>query len=115
MKRKIDRAWIFPIVVLLLGWWHRLDVQKGVEECGDRWLMTGYFVLLAAVVCIVLYLGYLLLGALPLERVYVFTGLLLGLFFMFVLPPLTAPDEISHYVSAYRLSSSMLAQRDTDR
>ncbi len=39
----------------------------------------------------------------------------LGILYLFVLPPLTAPDEISHYVSAYRLSSQMTGQPQRDR
>ena len=39
----------------------------------------------------------------------------LGILYLFVLPPLSAPDEISHYVSAYRLSSQMTGQPQRDR
>ncbi len=46
---------------------------------------------------------------------YPIAGLLLGLLYLFVLPPLSAPDEISHYVSAYQLSSKMLGQPSNDR
>ena len=35
--------------------------------------------------------------------------------YLFVLPPLSAPDEISHYVSAYQLSSRMLGLPSNDR
>ena len=35
--------------------------------------------------------------------------------YLFVLPPLSAPDEISHYVSAYRLSSQLIGQPQRDR
>lgn len=34
---------------------------------------------------------------------------------MLVLPPLSAPDEISHYVSAYQLSSRMLGAPSNDQ
>ena len=39
----------------------------------------------------------------------------LGILYLFGLPPLSAPDEISHYVSAYRLSSQMTGQPQRDR
>ncbi|RHS91112.1 DUF2142 domain-containing protein [Clostridium sp. AM42-4] len=39
----------------------------------------------------------------------------LGVLYLFVLPPLSAPDEISHYVSAYRLSSQLIGQPQRDR
>ena len=45
-----------------------------------------------------------------LEEIYPLAGLLLGLLYLFVLPPLSGPDEISHYISAYQLSSHMLGQ-----
>ena len=49
-------------------------------------------------------------GSRPLEKVYLFAGLFLGILYLLVLPPLSAPDEISHYVSAYQLSSRMLGR-----
>lgn len=50
-----------------------------------------------------------------LTAVYPAAGLLLGILYLLVLPPLSAPDEISHYVSAYQLSSKMLGQPSNDR
>lgn len=50
-----------------------------------------------------------------LEQVYLAAGLILGTLYLLVLPPLSAPDEISHYVSAYQLSSRMLGQPATAR
>lgn len=50
-----------------------------------------------------------------LTGVYPVAGLFLGLLYLLVLPPLSAPDEISHYVSAYQLSGKMLGQPSNDR
>ena len=52
---------------------------------------------------------------LSLERVYPAAALFLGVLYMLVLPPLSAPDEISHYVSAYQLSSRMLGAPSNDQ
>ncbi len=45
-----------------------------------------------------------------LTDLYPLTGIFLGMLYLMVLPPLSAPDEISHYISAYQLSSHMLGQ-----
>ena len=49
-------------------------------------------------------------GGWKLEKIYPAAALALGLLYMFVLPPMSAPDEISHYITAYELSSRMLGQ-----
>ena len=113
MKEK-RLGWLWgPAAVLAFGFWHLREVQAGAFESGDRWLIAWYLVLLGAVL-----LGAGLLGFLfqekkrdwTLTRIYPFAGLTLGLFYLFVLPPLSAPDEISHYISAYQLSSHMLGE-----
>ncbi len=49
-------------------------------------------------------------AAVPLQRIYPAAGLFLGFVYLMVLAPLCGPDEISHYVSAYQLSSRMLGE-----
>ena len=48
--------------------------------------------------------------AMGLERIYLIAGTILGILYLLVLPPLSAPDEISHYMGAYQLSSRLLGQ-----
>ena len=128
MKKKGKLRVEFPgamlLVVALLGIWHYQDVREGAAACGDLWLGRIYLVLAAAVLASIFVLGRGLLGnsqkkiwgrSVRLERIYPVAGLLLGLLYLFVLPPLSAPDEISHYVSAYQLSSHMLGQPSNDR
>ena len=47
-------------------------------------------------------------------RFYFLAGLFLGVLFILVMPGLSAPDEMSHYLTAYRLSSRMLGQADLE-
>ncbi len=103
------------IAVALLGLWHVQDVRDGAMACGDLWLLKVYLVLAAAVLVSLFVLGRGFFGSICLERLYPVAALLLGLMYLFVLPPLSAPDEISHYVSAYQLSSRMLGLPSNDR
>lgn len=45
-----------------------------------------------------------------LEVTYIITALMLGIIYNFVMPPLGVPDEQSHFMEAYSLSSKMLFQ-----
>lgn len=118
MKKK-HKLWLIGVaIILLLGFWQELDVYSAAVNSGDAWLMSGYHLLLAAVIGSLLLLGagFFSLtirkeyGPVRIETVYLLAGLLLGGMYLFVLPPLSAPDEISHYVSAYRLSNYMLGE-----
>ncbi len=121
MKKK-NNPWLWgPAVVLAAGAWHYLDVRAGALESGDLWLTGGYLWLLGAVVLGLGGLGYLLcakdgrarrpgIGIPGLEYVYLRAGLFFGILYLLVLPPLSAPDEVSHYITAYQLSSRMLGK-----
>lgn len=109
-------------VVTFFSLYHLQDVRAGAGATGDGWLVFWYLVLAAVAVAGVFILGCGLLGkkwqgnfTLSLEKIYPFAGLLLGLLSLFILPPLSAPDEISHYVSAYELSSHLIGAQATDR
>ena len=53
---------------------------------------------------------------LKLYKIYFLTVLLMGMLFTAVLPPLSAPDEVLHFVGAYELSNKIMLKpsRDTD-
>ena len=109
-------------LVALFAGYHVQDVRAGAIATGDRWLIFWYLVLAIVAVAGVFVLGYGFFGKrressspIALERVYPVAGLLLGLLSLFILPPLSAPDEISHYVSAYQLSSHLIGKQATDR
>lgn len=121
--RRIAVGWL---AVLAFGLWHGTDVKAAVYATGDAWLSSGYLILAVAILAVTAMLGWRLLSGAgrgdgaagapwrP-ERIYPAAGLFLGLLFVFVLPPLSAPDEISHYVSAYQLSSRLMGKEATDR
>ena len=95
--------------LLLAGGYHGLNVLDAVRQSGDRLPLELYGFLL------LMTLGFAgrLLYLLPqqrerMHRVFFVSGLSLGLLFMFAMPGLSAPDEMSHYSSAYRLSSRLL-------
>lgn len=46
------------------------------------------------------------------ENLFLVTTLVLGIIYLFVLPPFTAPDEPGHYSTAYIRSNSILGQAD---
>lgn len=100
------------IVLLILASWHFLDVRAGVLETGDRWLYGWY-----AAVCVwagltASGLGYVIFvwDKWKMEQIFAAASLSLGILFLFILPPLSAPDEVSHYISAYQLSSHMMGR-----
>ena len=53
---------------------------------------------------------------LKLYKIYFLTVLFMGMLFTAVLPPLSAPDEVLHFVGAYELSNKLMLKpsRDTD-
>ena len=107
------------ILLMLAGIRHLDDVRKGAAESTDFWLVRNYMVLLAAAMLLVLVAGVLLYAGrlnktewkpLRLEKIYLPVILGFGFLYLMVLPPLSAPDEVSHYISAYQLSNHLLGQ-----
>ncbi len=110
MRRK-KRAWVCgSLVTAAFGLWHLLDVRAGAEGSGDWWLVGWYLGLFAAAVVFAAVIGRLFWSDRRLESLYLLAGTILGIFYLLVLPPLSAPDEISHYMGAYQLSSRILGQ-----
>ncbi len=114
-RRGLAETGIMAAVLMVLGLWHLLDVRAGAAAYGDAWLTGWYLVLWALVMGASLALGWLFLRRVrgrqwELTRIYPIAGLAMGLAYLLVFPPLSAPDEISHYLSAYELSSRLLGQ-----
>ena len=99
-------------LVLLLGLWHLTDVRAGVVASGDRWLYGYYIWLLLFGMVFLAMSGYQMCAGRQwsLERFFVWAALGLGIMFCIVLPPLSAPDEASHYISSYELSNRLLGR-----
>ncbi len=101
--------------LIFLAFWHFCDVRTAAAASGDSWLTEWYLT-----IAFLFFLGVFLLNTLffhegkhipwPLEKIYPLAALLLGGLYLLVFPPLSAPDEISHYITAYELSSRMLGQ-----
>ena len=116
--KKMKAGVVYPasiIILLLLFGWHLLDVKDGVFETGDSWLMRNYLILAVCVFGVVMAGGYLLLikREWKLEQVFLVFGLGFGILYLCVLPPLCAPDESSHYISAYKLSNQIMGKNPT--
>lgn len=98
------------LILLLLGGKHLLDTKAGAAASGDTWL-TGQYVLLLLLAWVGTgAVGWAFYEKKKIEHIYLAAGLLFGGLYLFVLPPLSAPDEVSHYISAYQLSSHMMGK-----
>ena len=98
------------LLLVFLGVKHYMDTRAGAIGSGDSWLTGQYMVLFVVCLLGALLFGYLLYGGWKLEHVFVAAGLFFGGLFLCVLPPLSAPDEVSHYISAYQLSSHIMGK-----
>lgn len=82
------------------------------RNTGDVFLFHWYLILcvglLFALAAVALLLFYVWRARVRLHQVFFMTVLLMGLLWSFVMPPLSAPDEVAHYISAYKLSSQIL-------
>lgn len=114
--RKYAGPAIMVFLALLLGIWHGLETAAGAEGSGDLWLKSRYLLLAALVFAILGVLGYLLLKKnMALEACGLVAALALGGLYMTVLPPLSSPDEVGHFMSAYGVSNRMMFQEAVDR
>lgn len=71
-------------------------------------LMVLFFVLLAALA--VHFFLHPISKKITFNMVMVGLVAIFGIVYMFVLPPLSAPDEIRHYLTAYKLSNQMMGK-----
>lgn len=98
-------------LLMILSLWHAGDIRASVAESGDSFLYLDYAVLVIGLfaVCI---LGIFLIRSskLGIELIAAALILLLGIANIYVFKGLSAPDEVSHYISAYKLSNRMLGQ-----
>ena len=90
--------------------WHSLDLKASVTETGNTWLFGWYAGLGALVLAAAVFLGYELFirRKMTLEALFAVSVLCLGGIYSLVLPPLSAPDEVSHYISAYECSNRLM-------
>lgn len=110
-----NKTYLAGILLLaVLACFHFLDTCSGAAESGDAWLVGRFCALAAAALAAAVVLGALLYrGRARLETVYAAAALVFGAMFLYVLPPLSAPDEISHYISAYQMSNRLMGKQVT--
>lgn len=125
MKQSEKRSWKQPVSVLCLSAFvflvlmtlvHAADVRQGAATTGDGWLLGNYAILAAAVLALTSVLGFFFFYGKEwkMESLFVMAAAGFGILYLFVLPPLSAPDEVSHYISAYKLSNQMLGKTATE-
>ncbi len=131
MKQKFKLSGPMAAVLLLaiLGSWHFLETNRGAMASKDFWLCDLYLGLFVFAGVFLAVFGVLFLlpdsfgGRISLaswwkrKRVEVcagFAALFLGCMYMAVLPPLSAPDEIAHFASAYAISNQIMGMERTD-
>ncbi len=103
------------VLVLILAIAHLGDVLRGVAESGYTWQISQYVIVVIAGIFICIVAWALLSGRkLRLELCFLPAALMLALLYDFVLPPLSAPDELRHYISAYQLSDEFMGVSTDD-
>ncbi len=114
-KIKLKGPVIAVILVAVLGAWHFLETGRGAAASGDFWLNKLYIGLFfASGVFLALFGVMVLWKQVRVELCAFFAVLFLGSMYLFVLPPLSAPDEIAHFASAYAISNQMMGMDRTD-
>ena len=110
---------LLVLFVLITGGWHYLDTEAGAAGSGDMWLRDIYLGLFAAAVTLLAGLFILLITGrigkkVTVEVTAVISVLVLGSMYLVTLPPISAPDEVSHFASAYGLSNRILGGAAVD-
>lgn len=114
--RKQFRLWVAVwLAMFFLASGHFKDVRRGIQAVGDSWLAGWYgalvlVIFLGTAAAAMMFLNITGKKSWPPERIYPFAGIFLGVLYLFVLPPLSAPDEISHYIGSYQLSNRMMGK-----
>lgn len=113
--RKHTGPALMAFLIVILGGWHFLETRAGAEAAGALWLCRNYLTLFA---CVLAFLAVLYVGMVakrwPMEVCAVFSVLVLGAMNLVTLAPLSAPDEIAHFISSYEISNYMLGKPATD-
>ncbi len=102
-------------VLAVLALWHFTYVLEGAAATGDGFLRSGYAVLALGAVALSAMAGILwLAGPYRFEAVLAAVMLLMGIVSLRTLPGLSAPDEPTHYITAYHLSDRLMLQEADD-
>ncbi len=113
MKKVI---YLFGCIVgfIVIAYIQGLYVKLGVSHTSDYFLSKGYIILSVATLILILVSGiYLNLTKFSIVKLYPVVMLIFGLAYMYVFPAMSAPDEIAHFISAYKISNKMLGKQAT--
>lgn len=125
MKNKEYRTYIIGLLLMIiLAIPHFLDTKAGILESGNQWILSRYRMVAFSGIMVAAVCGFGLLcqnnpkesrKALPLETIFLIAALLFGAVYLYVLPPLSAPDEACHYITSYSLSNRLMGLPMTDQ
>lgn len=108
-------ALIAAVLLFLAFGWHFLDVKDSMAECKDSFLAGKYLFLgafLFAGCGISFYLMFI--RGCSIRLWFAVMAMLIGLGNIYVFKGLSAPDEVSHYITAYKYSNSILLKPAAD-
>lgn len=95
--------------------WHGYYVIMAMHATGHSFLLTEYSVLAIGLIMLSLCAGiFMICTNYRKELIWIVTVFLLGISFIRVMPGLSAPDEPSHYASAYYLSNQLMMTQPDD-
>lgn len=112
-NKQAVRTWPFFLLglvfVLLSGLYGAIAALDAAAHFKDNLLFVLYELLFPASVITALFAALLWSRkSNRMYRAYAFSAMVLGVLYLAVMPGLSAPDELSHYSTAYRISSTML-------
>ena len=97
------------LFVLLSGLYGAISALDAAAHFKDNLLFVLYELLFPASVITALFAALLWSRkSNRMYRAYAFSAMVLGVLYLAVMPGLSAPDELSHYSTAYRISSTLL-------
>ena len=113
MKKVI---YLFGCIVgfIVIAYIQGLYVKLGVSHTSDYFLSKSYIILSVVALILILVSGiYLNLTKFSIVKIYPVVMLIFGVAYMYVFPAMSAPDEIAHFISAYKISNKMLGKQAT--
>ena len=99
---------------IVVAYIQSLYVNLGVLHTSDYFLSKSYIILSVSALLLLLLSGiYLNFTKFSIVKIYPVVMLIFGLGYMYVFPAMSAPDEIAHFISAYKISNKMLGKQAT--
>ena len=98
-------------LVVICGLYGAISALNAAAQFEDNLLFVLYELLFPASVITALFAALLWSRKGDrMYRAYAFSAMVLGVLYLAVMPGLSAPDELSHYSTAYRISSNMMLE-----